>query len=429
MTQDAAHPPTVRRLVPPLAFLGAAIIIVARAPVLFSAPRLWAEEGTRYFPTAFHKGWLAALLQVQHGYFALWPNLAATLAARLVPLTSAPLVTTLFAFLAQLIPVALILWGRAPLWPHLRARLLGVALYLLAPVAGEVWLNTINSQFYFVIITALILNEPAEARLTPRELIYDGLLALAGLTGPVSCFLAPLFIWRAWRERQRAHWLRAGLLVGCALIQATVILRASGRGDLPFSPAGLSLPALAQILWAQSVGLVLVGYHATTAALGTLAGLAGHPYLTALAIALLMAAEAGLYWFVARGLPPAARLYLLGASGLVLVLSLLGSLDVRSTDLLLPGNGGRYFFAPNVLLLQCIGQAVPWDRAGLARARGWLSLALVGLVLAAGLLNYSWPDLAPAGWPRWRDEVALYEADHRHPLAIWPLGWTVRLAP
>src|SRR5690349_9841021 len=120
MTDDAARAPTVRHLARPLAFLAAAGLIIARAPALFSAPRLWAEEGTRYFPTAFHKGWLPSLLQVQHGYYALWPNLAATLAARLVPLASAPLVTTLFAFAAQLMPVALILWGRGPLWPNLR---------------------------------------------------------------------------------------------------------------------------------------------------------------------------------------------------------------------------------------------------------------------------------------------------------------------
>jgi len=329
----------------------------------------------------------------------------------------------------QVVPLALILWGRSPLWPNLISRLLGVALYLLAPVAGEVWLNTINSQFYFAVIGALILSEDAATQLTLRQWAYNGLLLVAGLTGPVTCFLTPLFAWRAWAERRQHYWVRTGILAACAAIEGLSILRSAGRGELPVHVSGLSVPDLADILWTQSVALSLLGHQAATASLTVLAALAGHPILTWLVTLLRIAAEAALFWFLARALSPAARRFLLGAYALVLLLSLLGTLGVRGADLVVPGNAGRYFYAPNILLLLSIGQSVTWDRAHLAQARNWLCLALLAAALVAGALNYSWPALAPANWPRWRDEVALYQQDPQHPLAIWPLGWTMTLPP
>ena len=211
----------MQRLTPfirPLAFLAGVWAIAGRAPTLLVEPRLWAEEGTRYLSYALSHNWVQSLLQVQHGYYAIWPNLAVTLAANFVPLISMPLVTTGFALFAQVAPLALILWGQSHLWPNLPVRLVGMTLYLLAPVAGEVWLNSINSQFFFSVVAVLILNENAAAPNTIRRWLYYVLLVLAGLTGPVTCFLTPLFLWRAWVERQWDYWIRALILSVCVVL-------------------------------------------------------------------------------------------------------------------------------------------------------------------------------------------------------------------
>ncbi len=417
----------LRSSIRPLAFLAGVLAIVGRAPSLLAEPRLWAEEGTRYFPYAYGHNWLEALLQTQHGYYALWPNLAATIAAKVVPLVAAPLVTTSCALLVQVVPLAVILWGHSHLWPNLPARLFGVSLYLLAPVAGEVWLNTINSQFFFSVIAVLILNEDAGTQLTPRQWTYNLLLLLAGLTGPVTCFLAPLFVWRAWTERRRDEVVRAAILVLCAAIEAGSILISAARGELSAGPPAVGIPALAQIVWTQSVALTLLGRWIAMDSATALAAWASQPLYLWLGFLMLIVAEAALFGYLARTLSPAARRYLLGAYGLVLLLSLLGALALRSNDLVVPGVAGRYFYAPNVLLLLSVGQTVTWDRARLAQARSWLSLGLLGAALLAGMINYDWPALAPATWPKWRDEVALYQQDHQHVLAIWPLGWTMTL--
>ena len=411
----------------PLAFLVGVWAIAGRAPTLLTEPRLWAEEGTRYYPTALTHNWFQSLLQVQHGYYALWPNLAATLAANFAPLSAAPLVTTSFALFAQVVPLALILWGQSHLWPNLPARLLGVTLYLLAPVAGEVWLNSINSQWFFSILAVLILNENAAAPNSVRPWIYDILLVLAGLTGPVTSFLTPLFLWRAWAERQRDFWVRAWLLSACAVLVGLSVLRSTGNGALPVRAPSLSPLSLVESLWTQSVALSLLGHDVALQSYNAIGAWASGLTSIWLVVGLLALGQATFFFVLARLIPPTARRYLLGAFGLVLLWSLAGAILTRTPDLTYPGIGGRYFYAPNVLLLLCVGQMVVWDRIALRQARNWLGVVLVAAALIAGWRNYDWPALAPADWPKWRDEVALYEADHQHALAIWPLGWKMAL--
>jgi len=99
--------------------LGAAVVMILRAPIYFSAPSFWAEEGTLYFGLAWTHPVREALAYRPAGYLLLCANLATTLAAALVhggllPLARAPLVTVLASLAVQLLPVAVIAWSRAP---------------------------------------------------------------------------------------------------------------------------------------------------------------------------------------------------------------------------------------------------------------------------------------------------------------------------
>src|SRR5262249_18355017 len=163
----------------------------------------------------YRHSWLDTLVTPHLGYLSLWNNLAAVIAANLVPLERAPLVTTLFAAAAQVTPVALILWGRSVLWRSGMHRVLGVMAVLFAPLSSEIWLTVIGSQFFLSLICVLILIDGPTAVGRFKIWAYGLLLALAGLTGALSCFLMPLYFWNAWRFRTREAAVRAGILATC----------------------------------------------------------------------------------------------------------------------------------------------------------------------------------------------------------------------
>src|SRR5262249_48115960 len=148
--------------------LGAAVVMILRAPIYFSAPSFWAEEGTLYFGLAWTHPVREALTYRPAGYLLLCANLATTLAAALVhggllPLARAPLVTVLASLAVQLLPVAVIAWSRAPFWDGALRRAMGVAIVLFGALTDEIWLNTINCQPWLVVAAALLLLEPSDA--------------------------------------------------------------------------------------------------------------------------------------------------------------------------------------------------------------------------------------------------------------------------
>jgi len=174
-----------------------------RAPSFFFEPRFWGEEGVIYFSNAFNNSWYQALFTPHLGYFSLFNNIASTLAANIVPLKYAPLITTLLAFVVQVIPLAIVLWSRSELWGSAVKKAVGILIILFVPVTGEIWLATNLSQFYFSLITFLILMEDMGNASLRRVWCYRILLVLSGLTGVVSCFITPLFIFKAWTKKRK----------------------------------------------------------------------------------------------------------------------------------------------------------------------------------------------------------------------------------
>jgi len=239
--------------------VAAAAVMVARSPTYFTAPGFWAEEGLLYFAHAWSHRWWETLLVAPSGYYLLWANVAATIAAGAAPLRLAPLVTTLLAFAVQLAPVALVAFGEAPEWRARAHRVGGVAIILFASLTDEIWLNTINSQFHLSLLAVLLLLEPAVVS-ARRAVVYAALVALCGLTGPVSCFLAPLYVVKAWRTRARPAMVQAGVLVAASIVQGVVVWHIA-RAGLPGPPrtAGLALGTFGLIVWMKALLLPIVG--------------------------------------------------------------------------------------------------------------------------------------------------------------------------
>lgn len=198
------------------------VVIVLRNPSLIAHPRFWAEEGEVYFQYAIHHTYLESLFKTHLGYFSLFSN-SASILGTLVPLKTAPAVTTFLALVVQLIPMLLVVFGTSAYWDNVSKKIIICVLILTIPEA-EIWLNTINSQFYLALSTVILLCEPThEYRASSRAMVIV-LLLLAFFSGPVSCFIAPLYVLKAYHTR--SNWdTKIGMVAFvCAIIQASICI-------------------------------------------------------------------------------------------------------------------------------------------------------------------------------------------------------------
>ena len=246
----------------PLFILGV-LVLFLREPRFFLVPRMWAEEASRFYAYAYRfsggSKWYLSLLYVYRGYYSLWTNVTSTLAANLVTVESGALFVTVMAFLVQILPLAQIIWSRARFWDSPIKKVTGMLIFILTPLSGEIWLNNINSQFFLALTAILILIEPAE-NTWKRKWADRLLLLLAGLTGPVTSMLVPVYALVAWIERDRERLIQTILLAACATFQVglMVISNATDRSigarlmDERFYIVLFSM-------WTQGIGLMLAG--------------------------------------------------------------------------------------------------------------------------------------------------------------------------
>ena len=422
----------------------AVLALAFREPGYFTSPRFWAEEGTVFFSYARVHGAWDTLCQPHLGYYSLYPNLASLVAARLAPLTRAPLATTLMALLAQTAPLLLLVFGRSRYWPGTGRKALALAAVLLAPLSYEGWLNTINSQFYLCLFTALLLLEPPPPSPWARGLLR-AMLALSGLTGPPSCLLFPLYWLRAVREKEGELAVWAGLLGLCGCIQAGVmafshsasldagLIRAAGI-SLPGRAVWAPLPFLGLILTVKSLLLNFLGpaFSAPLAQnLHRLAVQGGWAYQTA-GYGGLLSVSAFLFG-LALGVPGPAR-YLLPLSFLLLAVpATVRALSESPAALISPYAAQRYYYVPNVLVWLLIICGAETAGAKFLTAPNLVRVALLALALfwggrEFGDFNTQARVFDPA-WPHWSDEISLWRQDSSHRLKIWPVPWTLSLPP
>jgi len=416
-----------------LLIVGAAVgISFWRTPSLFTQPRFWAEEGQEFFSQAqtyAHTAlWYRGLTGIHIGYFSIWPNIATTFAANLVPLEHAPAVTTLLALTVQLVPVAIILWGRSVLWRTYPQKLACILIVVFAPLSSEIWLTTTNSQFHFGLITFLILVAET-GRTSVGRWLYRVPLVLAGLTGPLSCFLSPLFALKAVAKKETERIVQAVILLICAVIQLTILWLSMGSEPTLAKRLGaIDLPLLSSIVWTQSIGLVLFGLTAAKWLAGVITTARATGGFESSAIGLgLMVLEATVLTYVSAGRTVRERVELVGSYLILIVPSTLASLEVDKARLLNPGNAARYFWVPNVIFLLMVADGVQRARDAAKVVRlTVLGVFLVG-ALAFGLAEYREALLVSDDWPKWRDEVRLWREQPARVVQVWPPGWGLRM--
>ncbi len=421
--------------------LACATFIAIRAPILLLEPRLWIEEGTVYLSYAFSHHPLRALLFVPNaqgpaGYILLTANLAAVISAHVFPLELAPLLSTLTAFLAQLAPCAVVLWGRSIWWSTPPRRLMACAVLLLTPaVRPSVWLQVITSQLFCGLVAFLLLGERLEHAGRRRRWIYRVVLVVCGLSGPYTAFLILPYYLRFRFARSREAGVHLGIvaasfLVHLACYAATLLTSPIVPDRLGYQPSLMAYPivVLIQHLLQPFLGVEVADWLDRALVAGT------NPPLLAvssvISVGLILAAGFALY---RRGSTD-RLLFLFPVSFLAL------SAAASTFGLGLP----RARYAVTSGVVAALGVLVAcWQDSPAGNRRRAACQALTALGLSVGLATY-WLDeqfQAPDGLsghfgyhegrPDWQEEVRRWRHDPEYQLKIWPYtatrGWPMAL--
>lgn len=405
-------------------------LIVLRAPQIFTQGRVYGEEGA-YLGTAWRNGphALPVWTEPAVGYLMLHVNLAAYLAAHVLPLRYAAWLFTFLATVTALLPYAFVLAD--PRWRNRLPLLLALPLLLLfvAPSA-EVWINMACGQFPLSLAAAVLLALEA-----PRDrwrLARLATLFFAGTAGMASVVLAPLFVARAIWERDAQRWVQAGLLCACLALQGSLVRKYSaGRPHYQ-----LTANECATVVTAKQLQVPFLGFETQDPGspdmspgtrLWTIGFLQSYRQMTVAGWAVMWVAPLCIYGIpllLALRARDRASLFMVASAATMVFASLWGSL--HPPELLVSAFvAERYYFAPNVLLAIVLLRSLadgrelkPWWRAAAAAALLWL--------VVVGVREFFRPNPGYFDSPSWFAEVRAWEKDHSRPLRFAP-GWQLEL--
>jgi hypothetical protein len=403
------------------------LLTAIRNPWLLLHGRIWAEEGTVYLRGAWSGSCLAAIAAPHLGYYALWPNAIALIAARCLPLQLAALFMTWCAFSVQVLAGYLIVQCEA--FRVVRTKALALTVLLLTAPSYEVWLNTINSQFYLAVCAALVLISDPGRAWVQRSVV----LAVAALTGPLTTILTPLFLLRALTRKSRIAFFQAALLTALAAMQIAVVHHCMKAGErhISFHPS----VAIAGF-FVQFIALPFSGRFGNDLAKASLARSASlHPAVThvfsagmtpplfvfcyAMADVTLIGT---LLWIVIdrrdRSTP-----WLMAASLCLGFFSIYGSPD--GVHLI----GERYVFSTAVLMgLSLLLAATGESASGVKKIAARILLVCFLFAGSFDYLTYSrrWVPYVNPGGADWYTQAKRWQKDANQKLSVWPVWFPQR---
>ncbi|HVU35379.1 MAG TPA: hypothetical protein VHE61_18220 [Opitutaceae bacterium] len=227
---DRSSPPQERRREQMLTWAAVfvtTILLVLHKPWALHTPQLWAEDGSVFLNDAELYG-IRSLFHAYQGYLHLIPRLIVWLTDSLTDVRWWPLCYNGGALLCSVAVLARMTSPRFNV-PH---KLWLILAFGLVAESGETLLNLTNVQWItaFLLVQQLLMEEPTNG----RQLAGDVLLTTAaGLTGPFSVILLPLFAWRTWRGKCRRRWIIFGVIVACAAIQTWFLFTSASVPPTP----------------------------------------------------------------------------------------------------------------------------------------------------------------------------------------------------
>ncbi len=393
-------------------------LTVAREPRLLIAPRFWAEEGTHFFHQAVSSDWYSIIwLPFRCNYF-LFPRVATIVSTHVLPLSQAPLLTTLVAFAVQLTPYFIILFLPQRLFSTSVQKLAACLVILFLVPAPEIWLTSTNSHWHAVVGSALLLVVDFHRMTSRQKGIAGTLLLLLGLSGVPSNFVLPMFWLKHFMARTRTSFQMAILATGACIAQFLAVGYGFANGQMEGRLESFLLndwlfrllkQPIAYIFWHGALQIEVFSQgNSGVLVTGVLVG--------------LLAAALTLLFILVRPWENQEILLLLGAVLLLFPLMLTSSLNMAG--------GARYIFPPGVLLLLVLLARLIMDLSSRFTFRSTLLAALLVISSIDGGIGYMENrHLVTAGnratyredWPCWSDEVSRWQGDPAYKLRVHPL--------
>jgi hypothetical protein len=399
-----------------------ALIVIFRLPNAWVHGRFQDEEATVFLAYAWHHPWLDALFRPFAGYWNLAASAATVLVVQLVkggilPLERAPYVTMGIALAFQLIPVVLILTGRAQWLASRLAVIAALLMIAIAPATEEVFFNVLHIQFHLALCVALILALDVPWR-RPARVGYGVLLFLAPQCGPAAIVMLPLFALRALIDRDFGRLTQLAALAAGAAVQLMLFYGPSPvRGHLT-EPGTIAAAMFVRVIALPSLGIDatydiadrIYTSHGAGSTLWLWFAVAAILLFAVLIVVASQRRDAAI-WLLLSGLAIAAA-------------SLFGMVIIEPVHLFSVFASERYNFLPVVLLFLALVVLAMRPRV---RGRGAFAV-LCALMLFNGAVYYLKPLHTFSDGPSWRAEVRAWRSDRRHPMAVWPEPWTADLS-
>lgn len=369
--------------------LGSFLLMFLRSPSILLNGRIYAEEGSVYLHYAWAHTAFQTLIDVHQGYYSLFPNVCTLIAARVIPIAAAAVFLAWCSMAIQILAVWLAINCEA-----IENKLFAVLIVVLAVPANEVWLNTIGSQFYLAVCAGIILISDT----SKHRILRSGTLLIAGLTGVVSCFMTPFFIFRALRDRSARF--QAWIISSCTVVQFVAVLHGGMR------PTNHDFRYVADAFLTKNFIYLFLGRIP--------AKIISFPHAPFIAFTVvlifLFTSFCYLRWTKAAWLFAAG----IWVEALSLYAAVLGGSVIAQ-----PMAETRYFLIFNVFAGLSLVIAS-------AKYKSKIPLALIACTLFAGATDYALDFRRPAG-PVWSKEVAIWMHHPRYSLNTYPSGWSLTL--
>jgi hypothetical protein len=192
---SASALPTQRPESATLYFIIIIMLIISRNYLYFTNPRIWAEEGSVYIQSVLDKGWAGSFFLPHLGYYSIFSNYETSILIPLLGLKLAPygivILCTIYTAMILVFPAIF----NSPYWSTPEKKTL-VILSSIFISPGEIWLNTVNMQFYFCLFSCYLLLADFED-ISGSKLNYCLFFLInSAFTGVTSIIIIPFYAYK-----------------------------------------------------------------------------------------------------------------------------------------------------------------------------------------------------------------------------------------
>jgi hypothetical protein len=365
------------------------LTIAFREIDLLRFPRFWAEEALIFYNYALCHSTFEVFITPQVGYLTLFNSIVSTIQVKFISADAAPVFTTYSGFLIQLVPAMIIVFSSHVFWNSIFKKFV-CSITIIVVTAPELMLNTTNSHFIFGLITFLIMVIPAKELSGIMKYLFRFLLIIGTLTGPASMFLAPVFFYKAYHEKNREKYLQATIILVCSLLQAIVLIHTILYNNtyqrLEKSDINLTVNAFFTDNFSLNMNRVFFG---------------------------ILMAGFYVYLFI-KNRKSREHLIFLFSFIIVAVFSTLGSLDMQGSP--------RYAYVPTCILMLLISSEAFEIRLSKLNFRYVFSGLIFVSCLALSFVCYQYRmyTVYSKNFPIWKEEVARFRLDNKYRPRVHP---------